>query len=67
MTRAAITSATEALQESLHKAAAVLYQQQTPDAGAPADAGAPGGEAQSRKKGDGAVDADFEVVDDEKK
>ena len=60
---ARITSATEALQKVLHEAATHLYSQAGPPPG-----GAPGGEAppqEPKKKGeggDGAVDADFEVV-----
>jgi molecular chaperone DnaK len=62
---AAITAASEALQEAWHKAAAALYQQ----AGSPPGGGGPapgaGPEEPPKKKGeggDGAVDADYEVV-----
>ncbi len=60
----AITTASEALQEAWHRAAAALYQQAAPPQGAPAGGGAPGAEGEPRKKdgGDGAVDADYEVV-----
>jgi len=60
---AAITTATEDLQQAWHQAAAALYQQ-TPPQGAPAGDGAPeaGDEGRPKKGGDGAVDADFEVV-----
>ncbi len=58
---AAITTATDALQQAWHEAAAKLYQQQPPPAAA-GDA-PPQGEAPKKGKGgDGAVDADFEVV-----
>jgi molecular chaperone DnaK len=63
----AITSATEALEQAWHAAAAALYQA---TGSAPGGAGpTPGGEPQAggpeRKKDDksGAVDADFEVVE----
>jgi molecular chaperone DnaK len=62
----ALTSASEALQEAWHKAAAALYQQAGPPPGAGgAEAGGPGAEPGEKKKkdgGDGPVDADFEVV-----
>ena len=57
-----LTAATETLQQAWHQAAAALYQQQQPPAG---DSDAPGEqpEGDKRRKGpDGAVDADFEVV-----
>jgi molecular chaperone DnaK len=65
---AAITTSTEALQEAWHKASAALYQQTQAAGGAPgAEAGSAGPEAPStgnakKQGGDGAVDADFEVV-----
>ena len=67
---AAITAATEALQQVWHEAAAVLYQQAGAGgagAGAAPDAGGePGEPAHAGKKPgegpDGAVDADFEVL-----
>jgi molecular chaperone DnaK len=66
---AAITTSTEALQEAWHKASAALYQQTQAAGGAPgADAGsstgpeAPSGGNPKKQGGDGAVDADFEVV-----
>ncbi|MCC6349158.1 MAG: molecular chaperone DnaK [Candidatus Eisenbacteria bacterium] len=58
---APITSASEALQAALHAAAAKLYQQAGPAPGA----GAPEPPQEAKKKGDGgdgAVDADYEVV-----
>jgi len=61
---AAIGSATEALQQALHAAAAKLYEQAGPPPGAGTGGEAPP-EEQPKKKGgggDGAVDADFEVV-----
>jgi len=65
----AITSATEALQQVWHEAAAAMYQKTSAEPGAGPDAGsteggAPGGEGGQgkRKDGGGAVDADFEVV-----
>jgi len=57
---AAIGAATEALQQALHAAAAKLYQQAGPPPGAGEQA-PPQGEPK-KKGGDGAVDADFEVV-----
>ena len=61
----AITTASEALQAAWHEAATKLYSQAGPAPGAqPGDGGA-GPEASEPKKkqgGDGAVDADFEVV-----
>jgi len=63
---AAIKAASEALQEAWHKAAAVLYQQAGPPPGAGAAPGAgpaEEGPGPKPKGGDGAVDADFEVVD----
>ena len=59
----AITTASEALQASWHKAAAALYQQASPPQGGPAGGDVPPG-AETRKKdgGDGAVEADYEVV-----
>ncbi len=59
---AAIKSATDRLQQLWHEAAAALYQnaQGGPAGGAAPPTGeSPGGE---KKRGDGAVDADFEVV-----
>jgi molecular chaperone DnaK len=64
---ATIASATESLQQAWHEAAAAMYQQAGAAAGAGASAeGAPaseggGGEGKG-KKGDGPVDADYEVV-----
>jgi len=64
---AAITSASEALQQVWHEAAAAMYQKTGGDAGpGPGEGGAPeGGKDASKKDKDGpggAVDADFEVV-----
>ena len=60
---AVITTATEDLQQAWHQAAAALYQQAPPPQAQDAD-GAPQaeGEGKPKKGGDGAVDADFEVV-----
>ncbi len=64
---ATLTSTSEELQQALHEASAILYQQagaaQGAGGAAGPDAGA-GDEAGPKKKqgGDGAVDADFEVV-----
>src|SRR5262249_1018470 len=56
---AAITAASESLQQVWHEAAASLYQ--TAGAGAPQDpSGAP--QPEPKKSGSGAVDADFEVM-----
>ncbi len=58
----AIAAATESLQTAWHKAAAQLYQQ-TSTSGGPAQGGEGGAPPPPRKDGpDGAVDADFEVV-----
>jgi molecular chaperone DnaK len=62
---ATIASATESLQQAWHEAAAAMYQQAGPAPGAggpdaPASEGG-GGEGKG-KKGDGPVDADYEVV-----
>ena len=60
----ALTAASEALQQAWHQAAAKLYQQAPPPADAPGSGDAPGAGGEPRKKdgGDGAVDADYEVV-----
>ena len=60
----AITTASEALQASWHKAAAALYQQAAPPQGGPAggDGHGPGPEPKKKDGGDGAVEADYEVV-----
>ena len=60
---AALTSASEALQQAWHEAATKLYQQAGPAPGAGPQAG-PEAASEPKKKtgGDGAVDADFEVV-----
>jgi molecular chaperone DnaK len=60
---AAITAASEALQEAWHKAVAALYQQAAPPP--PGSGGAGGGSEPGEKKkegGDGAVEADYEVM-----
>ncbi len=68
---AAITSATQGLEQAWHQAAAALYQNTAPPAGGapgpeagPAAEGAAEGDGEKKKKsgGDGAVDADFEVM-----
>jgi molecular chaperone DnaK len=71
-----IKSASEKLQKTWHEAAAKIYSQATDDAGAAAAAAGAGPSAgpseepsQSSSKGDGgsgAVDADYEIVDDDK-
>jgi molecular chaperone DnaK len=61
-----IKSATEALTQEWHQVASELYSQASqagPEAGAPGDAGQAAGE---QKKDDGVVDAEYEVVDDDK-
>jgi molecular chaperone DnaK len=66
---AAITSATGALEQAWHAAAAALYQNADAGANAQGDAGATppeGGETQENPKAkpkSGAVDADYEVVE----
>jgi molecular chaperone DnaK len=60
---AAIASATEALQQVWHEAAAVLYQtSSTPGGGQPGGPPPAGGPDKPKGEGGGAVDADFEVV-----
>jgi len=63
---AAIVEATGKLEEAWHKAAATLYQQTAPasDSGAEAQEATDAGEDEKKKKSgaDGAVDADFEVM-----
>jgi molecular chaperone DnaK len=66
-----IKAANEALTESLHQIASELYEQaaaaEQAEGGAPGEGGAqPGAEDPQQKKKDGAVDADFEVVEEEK-
>ncbi len=69
----AINQAKEELIQASYKIAEEVYkqtaQQQAPGAGAGPGAAesSPAGESQEKPKGDGAVDADFEVVDDDKK
>ena len=61
-----IKSATEALTQEWHQVASELYSQASqagPEAGATGDAGQAAGE---QKKDDGVVDAEYEVVDDDK-
>ena len=58
---AALTGATEALQQAWHQAAASLYQQAGPPPGGEVGGG-PTEPPKTGKGGDGAVDADFEVV-----
>jgi molecular chaperone DnaK len=58
---ATLTSASEALQQAWHQAAAKLYQQAGPAPGAPAGE-APNPEPKKKDEGGGAVDADYEVV-----
>ncbi len=59
---AAISAASEALQEAWHKAAAALYQQAAPPPGGSAPGGGPESGEKKKPGGDGAVDADYEVV-----
>ena len=71
---AAIESGLEQLKTASHKLAEVMYQQQAQEPGAAGPEGAPGAGPQTGgppppngagKKDDNAVDADFEVVDDD--
>ena len=72
-----INDAVEALMEASHKLAAEIYKQAGPPPGAEGAAGSSGEHTQaggteasgtsSGDSGDGAVDADFEVVDDDDK
>jgi len=61
---ARIDSASESLQKVWHEAAGALYQNTgTPGEGGEPNAPPPGAEGgEPRKKGDGAVDADYEVM-----
>ena len=62
-----IKAATEALTQQWHQVASELYAQASqpgPEAGAPGGPEQPAGE---QKKDDGVVDAEYEVVDDDKK
>ena len=60
---AVITTATEELQQAWHQAAAALYQQTPPQSGSSAEPEPEvDAEGKPKKGGDGAVDADFEVV-----
>lgn len=65
-----IKSATEALTQEWHQVASELYAQASqagPEAGAPGGPGEPGQAAGEQKQYDGVVDAEYEVVDDDKK
>ena len=65
-----IKSATEALTQEWHQVASELYAQASqagPEAGAPGGPGEPGQAAGEQKQDDGVVDAEYEVVDDDKK
>jgi molecular chaperone DnaK len=66
---AAINSAIDALMTASHKLAEEMYKQQTAQQGGGATAGPPPGAGPAESSADkgGAVDADFEVVDDDKK
>lgn len=59
---AAITSSTDALQQVWHEAAAALYQQASPGAETASSATEAPPEGKKPGGGDGAVDADFEVL-----
>jgi molecular chaperone DnaK len=65
---AAIKAAMDSLGQASHKLAEILYQQQPPPAGGPESAGSESASSegssqnQNKKKGDGAIDADYEVV-----
>ncbi len=59
----AIKSASDVLQQAWHEAAAALYQKSAPGADTPPPPGGPSEGGPKRKDGgDGAVDADYEVV-----
>ena len=66
-----LQTAVDALKQASQKLAEVMYQEagQAPPEGAPAGApdGSPPSDAAGSEAGGGAVDADFEVVDDDKK
>ena len=59
---AAVKSASETLEKTWHEAAASMYQQSGAPGAAEAEGGAPEGGGKKKPGGDGAVDADFEVV-----
>jgi len=64
---AEINKAVDELMQASHKIAEEMYKQQSAEQAAGAQAGPNGGEPSGdQKKDDGAVDADFEVVDDDK-
>lgn len=64
---AEIDKAVEELMQASHKMAEHMYKQQDQQAGAgPSGEGAAGETPKEEKRDDGAVDADFEVVDDDK-
>jgi molecular chaperone DnaK len=66
---AGITSALNELNGAYSAAGASLYQQatQSQPEGGPTDAGAAGGQQQAGGKPDDVVEADYEIVDDNKK
>jgi len=71
MDAAAINTAIEELMQASHKIAEEMYKQQAAESGAQQQAkgqpqAEPAAEKQKAGEPDGAVDADFEVVDDEK-
>jgi len=55
------------LEQASHKLAEVLYQDAQQQAGAPPEGGPPPAEGDGDTGDDGPVDADFEVVEDDKK
>ena len=59
---ARLQEAVDALTKAWHEAAAALYQSSGQPGGAPPAGAETPGDAGPRRKGDGAVDADFEVV-----
>jgi len=64
---AAIQAGVEKLEQASHKLAEVLYQDAQQQAGAPPEGGPPPAEGDGDTGDDGPVDADFEVVEDDKK
>jgi molecular chaperone DnaK len=64
---AAMKRTTEALQKVLHEEAGKMYAQSEPSAGAPPSAGGPETPAGGTEGSNGAVDADYEVVDEANK
>ena len=64
---AEIRAAQEELTKAYSEAGQAFYQQQAAEGAAPDAGAAPGGEAAAGAKADDVVEADYEIVDDNKK